>query len=283
MRAIRTGIIAILSSFIVLLLLSNMAYGITGTFKPDSTPYVGVVVLFKDAARTQPIGYCTGVLLSPTIVLTAGHSCICAAASVCFDKGPIPYSIENGEIHYSTNEPIYTGTPVPYPEYALSVLSGGLKGNKIFSVSDVGLILLDKPVEGITEFAVLPAAGFVDSLSIGTDLRVAGYGVQYQILPKNNGPLNSWIGTLSCNSASVRLLSKCFDSSSKYLKCSANPSQDKGGIAFGDSGGPVLYNAGSGEIVIGINSYVNNANCAGVTYHCRVDVPAVRNWIISFL
>jgi hypothetical protein len=64
-------ILVTLSVLISLTLFNSAADGITGNFKPDSTPYVGVVVLFSDSARTNPIGYCSGVLVSPTVMLTA--------------------------------------------------------------------------------------------------------------------------------------------------------------------------------------------------------------------
>ena len=76
-------------------LFSSTAYAITGNSTPDSTPYVGVVVLFSDEARQIPIGYCSGFLISPTVMITAGHSLLnVAAVSVCFDKGPISYAIK---------------------------------------------------------------------------------------------------------------------------------------------------------------------------------------------
>ena len=123
MKVVRVATWAILSALITLAMLSSGVYGITGNYKPDSTPYVGVVVLFSDAARTNAIGYSSGVLISPTVMLTAGHSTFGAAAvSVCFDKGPIDYSVQDGKIVYPSTEVIYTGTPVTYPEYASSIV-----------------------------------------------------------------------------------------------------------------------------------------------------------------
>ena len=190
---------------------TNTACGITGNFKPDSTSSVGVVVLFSDSDRAQPLGYCSGVLISPTIMLTAGHSTLRAvSASVCFDKGPIDYSIVDSKIVYSGSEPIYTGTPVTYPEYANNIKAGLNKGNHQFSISDLGLIILDIPVNGIDEFSKLPTAGLADTLASKTNLREIGYGVQFQVTPRDNGVQNSWLGTISCNSALAQLITGNF-------------------------------------------------------------------------
>ena len=286
MKKVKAITWATMSALIVLVTLSGSVYGITGNYKPDSTPYVGVVVLFSDAARTNPVGYCSGILISPTVMLTAGHGTFGAAAvSVSFDKGPITYSIQNGKLVYPSNEVIYNGTPITYPEYALSAISGANKGNHLFSSSDIGLIILDTPVKEVTEFPSLPPADFTNTLPAKTNLQLIGYGAQFQVTPKNTGVANSWTGTLSCNSGQTQLIPGNFAGSDKYLKLTANPSQGKGGVAFGDSGGSVLYNANNGNpsMVLAINAYVTNSNCAGVTYHTRIDIPQVLAWIKGYL
>ena len=253
---------------------------ITGNSKPDSTPYVCVVVLFSDLARTQAIGYSTGVLISPTVVLTAGH-CVLGgvAASVCFDQGPITWSIDqNGMMTYNTNQPIYNGVPVPYPAYAQSIAAGA-KPSQALQTSDVGVIVLDKPVKEVSTYATLPKVGFAGSLPVKTDLQVKGYGVQYVVTPLHYGVYYAWQGTISRNSATSQLLSTNFNGGDKYLKITANSAQGKGGAAYGDSGGPVLYS----NIVLAVNAYVNNANCAGVTFATRIDTAPVLSWISGYL
>jgi len=45
-------------------------------------------------------------------------------------------------------------------------------------------------------------------------------------------------------------------------------------------GGPDLL--ADTNIVLAVNSYVTNYNCAGVGYSSRVDIPEVLDWINSF-
>ena len=279
MKPLGKIIVIIIVTLITLSALSGTAYAITGNYSSDSTGYVGIIVFFADSARQQPISYSSGVLISPTVMLTAGHATIQAvAASVSFDQGPISYSIQNGQITYSGSSPIYDGVPVTYPEYEAAIANQASKGDKIFSVSDLGIVLLSNPVKGIN-FAMLPTAGLADALPVKTSLEVIGYGMQDQITPKNNGPANSWTGTLSRNSANVQLLSNNFHGNEKYLRCTANSAQNKGAISFGDSGGPMLYNLNSQSIVLALNAYVNSANCNGVSYGTRVDNTQVLAWI----
>jgi hypothetical protein len=283
MKTAKTLTLIATCAAIALTSLFGTSTAITGNYAPDQTPYVCVVVLFSDAARTNVLSYGSGVLISPTVVLTAGH-CVAggAAASVCFDQGPITYAVdENGKIQYNTDQPIYDGTPVAYTPYIASLLAG-IKPSQALQTSDVGLISLDKPVQEVTTYPSLPAAGLADNLAVKTDLQVIGYGVQEQITPRGHG-VNSWVGTISRNSATVQLLSNNFQGSSNYLKCTANAAQGKGGAAFGDSGGPVLYSNNGQNVVLAVNAYVNNGNCEGVTYHTRIDNPAVLNWINGYM
>lgn len=279
MNTTKTATLSILSIMIALALFTGSAYAIKGNYQPDSTPYVGVVVLFSDVDKTQPIGYCSGFLISPTIMLTAGHSLVgVEATSVCFDKGPINFAIEDEQLVYYGTYTVYDGAPVSYPEYYPT-----LAGNQELATSDIGLIILNQPVEGITTFPELPTAGFADTLKTKTELRIIGYGFQYQVTPRNDGVIDSWTGTVSRNTAKVQLLNNNFNGGDMYLKLTANPSQGKGGIAFGDSGGPVIYIAKGQEIVLAVNAYASSTNCGGVSYHTRIDTPQILDWISGYI
>ena len=283
MKTFKTATIISLLTIVMLAAFCSTTYAITGNSHPNTIPYVGIVVLFSDATMTHPLSFSTGILISQTVVLTAGHSVIGGeVAIVCFDQDPITYSRdETGKINFNTNKPVYRGDLKPYPEYEVS-LKAVVKDSKLLQTSDVGLIVLDTPVQEVQTFPALPTEGLADSLPVNSALQVIGYGVQDQITPRN-GDISTWVGSITRNSATVNLLSTNFQGSNNYLKCSANAAQGKGGVAYGDSGGPVLYNDNGQTTILAVNAYVNNANCEGVTFHTRIDNPQVLGWIKDYI
>jgi hypothetical protein len=145
-----------------------------GTYDNDNHLYVCVVV-FYDGSYV-PIWRTTGELISPTVVLTAGHGTQGATyASVWFDSDVNPNNSEDfpydvtGYPYYGDGTS-FTGMPYTYPEY-----------NGFYN--DVGVVVLDDegvPTETLNTYALLPEAGIVDTLSMMTEVGIVGYGVQWQ-------------------------------------------------------------------------------------------------------
>ncbi|MFB3888763.1 MAG: trypsin-like serine protease [Candidatus Bathyarchaeia archaeon] len=272
--------IATLAILVASTLTASTACAITGNFQPDATrSSVGLVVFYSldQNGNRVPVTACSGVLISPTVLLTAAHACVTTSVVVCFDAGPITFSIQNGQVQFEGVTALYDGHAYPNPNYAINV--EGKKGSPAFCTHDVAVVILDQPVPAsvVSNYGVLPSAGLVDTLPVNTPATLVGYGSQVHLSPRKVGGENTWAGVLARNSASSKLLSVNFAWSDEFIRCSANAGQGKGGIAYGDSGGPVFL--GQSNVVLALNSYVTNSNCAGETYHCRVDVPKILEWI----
>jgi hypothetical protein len=252
----------------------------------DNHPYVGLLVF--DYAPGAPGWRCSGALIAPDVVLTAGHCTDGAvAARIWFDEDVtydnIPYPL------YPFGGPgsgAIEGTPYTNPKYRSEENPyGGGNGLPAFSYRDVGIVVLAEPVD-MDEMAELPEAGLADTLKNKTGVDLVGYGVQVQAqIPGNElpqpPPYNRWTGPRVRLYAPSEMVSGNFVFSPEYLRLSMNPGGGTGGSCFGDSGGPDLL--GGTNTVLAVNSFVTNINCSGVGYSSRVDIPEVLEWINSFL
>jgi hypothetical protein len=246
----------------------------------DDHPYVCLVVFYDSA--DSPMWRTTGVLLSPTVVLTAGHGTYyadgedCAGARVWF-LNEIPTNPTQDPNMYPYGGPdSYYGTPYTNPLYRTEP-EPGLPG---FDYHDVGVVVLDEAAP-ITQYGELPEAGYVDTLPKKHFVDLVGYGVNYQENGGGVGPYGAWRWARERYYAPAQLINTQSVTGSEFLKLTANPGQDKGGTTFGDSGGPIL-DEGS-NVILGVNSFVTNSNCTGVTYAQRVDIPDILEWIEGFL
>ena len=206
-------------------------------------PYVGLAIQFIPSMPGF-ITLCSGSALSPTVFMTAAH---------CFDptlpvlvtyKSAPPFSLAND---------FTVGTFYPHPDWCVGC-DPGLPGN---DTRDVAVIVLSAPRDP-GAFATLPSAGLVGTLPTRTEIDLIGYGTQG--FARGGGPPQGLI-TLTRYFA-PSLIQSNHRHSAEFIKLTANLSDGKGGICFGDSGGPDILSGT--DIERAVNTYVTNGNCAGV-------------------
>ena len=252
-----------LKTFASILMLGLVAVVPVGTVtngQPDGNrhPYVGVVIQF--IPNTEFVTLCSGSALSRTRFLTAAHCADPALPVFVSYKSAPPFSLAAD---------FTEGTFHPHPEWCVGC-APGLPG---FDSNDVAVVVLNRP-RNPGAFALLPPPNLVDNLPNLTEVDVVGYGTQG--FSRGGGPPQE-IFLFTRYFAPSLLVQGDFSWSSEYVRLTANPAKGKGGICFGDSGGPDLL--GDSNVVLAVNSYVTNGNCSGVTYSQRVDLPAILSFI----
>jgi hypothetical protein len=279
----RTKFVAIPVACLMALALAGPAGAVTNG-QPDGNnhPYVGLLVFdtLVEGVPT-PTWRCSGALLSPTVVLTAAHCTDGAVAARAWFQSDVTYNVVPFPLYPygGAGSGAYEGTPYVFPGYA-SLFAHGLVG---FSFGDVGIVVLSQavPTSQVSRYAQLPTAGLVDTMANKSALDYVGFGVQIQVKSPGVVPFDRWAGPRVRNYAPGGLIAANFQGSDNTIKVTMNAAAGKGGTCFGDSGGPDLI--GGTDTVIAVNSFVTNANCSGVGYDTRVDVPARLAWIHTFL
>ena len=257
--------------------LSSTAYAIqNGQPDEDAHPYVCWVVTWDGTSPFVYLG--TGSLIAPDVVLTAGHVTNDAGGAsivkVWVSFSPIA-SWPLPEFGGTGNDSINASEWHTHPDYAI----GASPTLKDWITHDVGLVILDETVI-LSEYAVLPDPGFVDTLPMTTDLDLVGYGVQYQV--RGGGPpFWWWIDFGYRYNATAQLIASKDALSDDFFRTTANPAKGKGGTCFGDSGGPILL--ADTNTVLGVCSWGTNGNCAGLGYQQRIDTNVILDWIDGFM
>jgi hypothetical protein len=279
---LRNRIVFTLAALLACAAMASPVKAITGNYEKDFVhDYVGLMVFYTDPdpVTGDPFSHrCSGSLISPTIMVTAGH---CTAG---VDEGRV-YFQQSVAPNYDPNAFGGWGgdpsTGYPY-ENGITFHRADNYGFDDFAsypnTHDVGVVVLDEaytPPSG--KFGILPTPGLVDQMvaDAGSNakksirFRTVGYGLSDQDpRPVSFRERQTAWGYLIENSSGVTAFN---------LKTTANASQGKGGSCNGDSGGPVLVEGTN--ILAGVVSFGMNPQCKGQDYTYRLDRQPVLDWI----
>jgi V8-like Glu-specific endopeptidase len=242
-----------------------------GELDGDGHPHV---VLLLMEVGGEPAFRCSATLLSPTVVLTAGH---------CTSNYPgEPYSgmrvftesdVDNGVNNY----PLKGRNSVE----AKAWYAHPLYETAPFFVHDVGVVILKKPIK-LDTYGELPAEGQLDELAAEVKkpditFTSVGYGLQ-----KSFPDAASWKDQADRVRmvAYPRLLQINTGFTGDFSVLLSN-NANTGGTCFGDSGGPNFL--GDTNIVAGVTSYGLNWACGGTGGVFRMDRPDVLEFVTAFL
>jgi secreted trypsin-like serine protease len=247
------------------LLVTNLASAITdGELDGDGHPHVGILVFDFGGG---PAWRCSGTLISPTVMLTAGH---------CTDGA------EGGRVWFDALEADVLAKGYPFGgagaiEFADIYTSPDYNPSAFF-LNDVGVVILSVPVV-LDEYGVLPEAGQLNQLKTrrgkqNQTFTAVGYGLQRINPVFIESERSRYVATPRL----IQINTPGFTGDFSLL---LSNNHSTGGTCFGDSGGPNFI--GDSNVVGGVTSFGINGNCAGTGGVYRMDREHDIEWVSGFL
>lgn len=282
----RTRLLTIATAILGALVIATPASAITYNAQPDFVhDYVGLLVFYTDPDPVTGDIFshrCTGTLISPTLIVTAGHCTEGVESgrayflqSVAPNYDPNAFGGLGGD--ETTGYPYLNGITFSHT-WNFGEIFVGYPSQK--DTKDVGLVELDAPYSPPSGlYGLLPGAGAIDAAVAAAGASgkqsvrfvTSGYGLSDQ----DPRPV----------SLRERLMAPSYaiednDPLTTFqLKTANNPSKGKGGSCNGDSGGPVFFEGT--RVIAAVVSFGRDPQCKGQDFSYRLDRQPVIDWILD--
>ena len=228
------------------------------TAEPGTFPWMAYVLDF----RGNEVGQCSGTVVAPNLVLTAGH---------CAEK------TQSGVVNEASGYQVTTGNldwAAPETERQVSAVTRVIVCScfdRQTLVGDVALLQLSTPTTA-------PPVTLASSPPGGTVALLAGWGKTYSTQERQVEWLQ-WAHTVVQRPGWCEREAAPFSPASDV--CTIDPPSRQTGACNGDSGGPLLVaepSAAGGMAQIGVASHVSN-ECATTRPSVFTRVDAISAWI----
>jgi hypothetical protein len=245
--------------------------------QPDDEehPNVGTLLFVQNG-----VGFfsCTGTMIAPRVMLTAGH-CVEEAGNtndltyVRFEEDALAGIGDYLSLQaWFDAEWIAVETVVPHPQYDDYA--------EFPNTYDIGVVILAEEYDPANGFGEIPQEGFLESLRgrDRQDFLSVGYGQQGTLRPFAMNDYERYKGRVRLLEVDSTLSGK----GSQSARFSNNPGVG-GGTCYGDSGGPTFFK--DTNIVVSVTSFgwAKNGNCVGNDFNFRTDVPAAQDFLNEIL
>jgi hypothetical protein len=263
----------LLTSVLVLVVLIAPASAVVyGELDGDNHPHVVLLAVDVDGEYAWR---CSATLLSPTVVLTAGH---------CTSLLPGDEGEEVTGMRIFTESDVENGNNTfPFAGGPNSVEATEWYNHTDFEPAlwwyrDVSVVILQEAYDPGT-YGQLPEVDQLDALKTRRGLKdttftAVGYGLQ-------------WINPVFVEEEKIRMYAEPHliqinspGFTGDYSLLLSN-NHSTGGTCFGDSGGPNFL--GDSNVVAGVTSFGLNGNCAGTGGVFRMDRQNVLDFVAPFL